>query len=376
MSQISNSRLLFVAQFFPAPDGAGNTGGTISNLNMLRTLAQKNAVTVISFDPTSPQEAFSNEPFRVLSRPAPVWRALGLMHHWLDFVRNETQAAISKKQSPDAVIATTSTLAAFDVCPSDIRRVALVRAYENFGLRCPWVPIPQRINLSKLAAVRRFQDSRMMRNADAVLTNSHFMRTAISKRFKISPEHIHVLLQDCAMRDLSAAPPPNTIGFVNRGAEKGLSFVLDLARLSADMRYLIYGHERGRPDVLPENVEWRGWASDRNEMFDSAKLWLVPSLWAEPFGRVSIEAQAADRAVLVANTGGLPETVLESRFRMQGFDAGEWLTRMRDLLEVAPDYLQQNGSKIRKIFSSEAHDERVLEVINRILIKHKGHSDV
>jgi glycosyltransferase involved in cell wall biosynthesis len=210
-----------------------------------------------------------------------------------------------------------------------------------------------------------------MRSADAVLTNSQFMRTAISDRFRVHPERIHVLKQDCAMEVLPSTPPPKTIGFVNRGAEKGLSFVLELATRSPELRYLIYGHDRGRPDVLPENVEWRGWASDRNAMFKSAKLWLVPSRWAEPFGRVSIEAQAANRAVLVAATGGLPETVTEDKFQIQGFDLEKWLTRIKDLLVLCPEDLQRNGTKIRATFSSEEHDKRIHEVTDRIMGNHR-----
>jgi len=368
--------IFFVTQFFPKVHGSQNTGGTISNLNMLRALGRRYDVKVLSFDPSTQERDFLNEPFQVLSRPSPAWRAIGLFMYWLDFVRAEVKKEIDQSVQPTVLIATTSTLAAFDECPPNITRVALLQAYENFGFRCPWVPLHPRVNLGKLAVVRRFQDTRLMRRADSVLTNSKFMRSAISDRFKIPPERIHPLLQACAMNYVADAPPQNTIGFVNRNAEKGLSFILDLARRSPDLRYLIYGHDRGRPDVLPKNVKWLGWASDRNHMFGSAKLWLVPSLWAEPFGRVSIEAQAADRAVLVADTGGLPETVLESRFRMQGFNAEDWLTRIRDLLEVSPDDLQRNGCQIRKIFSSEAHDERVLEVMNRIFTNHKGHDDV
>lgn len=359
--------ILFITPFLPTVNGVGNTGGTISNINMLRTLAQNHAVTVLSFDPAGSQDAFMDEPFQVVFRPAPAWRAPGLIRHWLDFVRAETHAAICTGPSPDAIIATTSTLAAFDVCPPGTTRVALLQAYENFGLRCRWVPTRQKINLGKQAAVRRFQDGRLMRNADAILTNSQFMQGAISKRFGIDAARIYVTLQSCGVDASKAAAPEGTIGFVNRGPEKGLSFVFDMASRSPDLRYLIYGHERGRPNVLPSNIDWRGWASDRNAMFASAKLWLAPSLWAEPFGRVSIEAQGSDRAVLVASTGGLPETVQDPRFCIDGFDADLWLARIRSLLELEPVVLQSNSMQVRERFSDSAHDARLLEVVKKIL---------
>lgn len=368
--------LLFITQFLPAPKSPRQTGGIISNLNMLRSLAQRYNVSVLSFDGESIEKDFSEETFSVISRSTPPWRALHLMRFWLEFVRTEVERVIGEGPPPDAVIATSSTLAAFDVCPSNVNRVALVQAYENFGLLCPWVPWRQRMNLGKLAAVRRFQDRRLMRCADAVLTNSKFMQRAASERFGINSEHIHVFLQAHGVQPSQAAAPEGTIGFVNRGPEKGLSFVLELARRSPDLRYLVYGHERGRPDALPSNVDWRGWASDRAAMFSSAKLWLVPSLWSEPFGRVSIEAQAADRAVLVAGTGGLPETVLELQFLMEGFDMETWQIRIRSLLEFSPDKLRQNGAQIRELFSSKAHDARILNTFDHILSESGDHNHV
>ena len=38
-------------------------------------------------------------------------------------------------------------------------------------------------------------------------------------------------------------------------------------------------------------------------------LVIVPSIWEEPFGRVSLEAQINNTPVLVSNKGGLPETI-------------------------------------------------------------------
>ncbi|MCE9664019.1 glycosyltransferase family 4 protein [Halomonas sp. M5N1S17] len=367
-------RLLAVLPFFPAPGSIGNTGGTISNLNMLRVLAREYSVTVISFDGTAQVTDFSNEPFRVVIRPAPAWRVPQLIRHWLDFVRKEVNAAIEHEDAPDAIMATTSTLAAFDVCPSATARIAIVRAYENFGLLCPWVPVRQRINLGKQATVRRFQDRRLMRRSDAVLTNSNFMRSAISSRFRMDQHKIYVLKQACDVVPSVVSTPRSTVGFVTRGPEKGLSFVLKLALRSPDLRYLIYGQSRDLPDTLPENVAWHGWSSDRDAMFSSAALWLVPSLWAEPFGRVSIEAQGADRAVLVASTGGLPETAFDPRYRIEGFDEEEWLTRMRSLLVIPNDKLELNGKLIRSLFSSQEHDAKVLDAVNHVLGEKEKHS--
>lgn len=292
--------------------------------------------------------------------------------HWRSFVTSKLKALLEAEGPTDAVIATTSTLAAFDECPRQTAKIALIRAYENFGWRCPWVPRNQRINLIKLAAVRRFQDKRMIDKADIAFTNSAFMQEAISSRFGVDSNRIEVLLQACNVAPAQYAAPPKTVGFVARGPEKGLSFVLELARQSPDLRYLIYGHGEGLPSSLPQNVEWQGWAANRDDMFASAALWIVPSLWAEPFGRVSIEAQAANRAVLVADKGGLPETVRDDKFRINGFNAEKWLARIRELLELPPDVLQANGAHIRTAFSPARHDSRVLAAMERAASANNG----
>lgn len=343
---------------------------------MLRSLARKVEVCVLSFDSKSTEEDFAGEAFRVISRPAPPWRAPQLIRHWQAFVRAEVSRVVAQRPRPDALIATTSTLAAFDACPPEVARIALVRAFENFGLRCPWVSFRQRINLGKLAAVRRFEDPRLMRKADGVFTNSLFMRSAIASRFGVKADRIHALTQSLNVAPSETCAPPNTIGFVTRGRDKGVSVILEIARRSPDLTYLVYGHDGDLPSELPANVRWQGWASDRSAMFASAKLWLVPSLWAEPFGRVSIEAQAADRAVLVADHGGLPETVFDSRFRIEGFNPTYWLSRMRDLLALSCEDIRANGARTRAAFSDDVHDVRLRETLGAAMELHGRNKDV
>lgn len=205
-----------------------------------------------------------------------------------------------------------------------------------------------------------------MRRADGILTNSEFMRSAIADRFGIKPELIHVLKQQLDFEPVASRPPKNTIGFVHRGPDKNIALVLELARHARDLTFLIYGHSKGLPSSLPPNVSMMGWASDRSAMFASAALWIVPSLWAEPFGRVSIEAQAADRPVLVANRGGLPETVFDDRYVIDDFSPDDWLIRMRQLLCMSEVEISAAGKSIRTAFSKEAHDQTIINTLDMI----------
>lgn len=52
--------------------------------------------------------------------------------------------------------------------------------------------------------------------------------------------------------------------------------------------------------------------SEMEELFATAWVQVVPSLWPEPFGTVVIEAMMRGTAVVVSASGGLPELVLEN----------------------------------------------------------------
>ena len=357
---------LFVSQFLPPPDASHQTGGTISNRNFLRCVSRVHGLTALTFDPDAEPAAFAAEPYRVVQRQPPPWRASGLFLHWQAFVRRNTSELITSMGSPSFLIATTSKLAAFDVAPQHTKCLAIVQAFENFGLRCHWVPRRTKIDLMKGAVLRRFQDTRLMRRADAILTNSDFMRSTIVDRFGIDTARIHVLKQQVDIEPATSRPPENTIGFVHRGPDKNIALVLELAARAPDLTFLIYGHSQGLPVATPKNVMMMGWAFDRSAMFASASLWIVPSLWAEPFGRVSIESQAADRPVLVANRGGLPETVFDDRYVLDDFYPDAWLRRIRHLMRIPESEVSASGKSIRTAFSKVAHDQAITKALEMI----------
>jgi len=45
------------------------------------------------------------------------------------------------------------------------------------------------------------------------------------------------------------------------------------------------------------------------QLYQNADIILFPSIWPEPFGRIPIEAHAADKIVIASNIGAIPETV-------------------------------------------------------------------
>ena len=350
------------------PEGApGGTGGTLSNDHLFRSIGSRVPVRVITFDDyRCPDLRSPHHDVTFHSRPSPSWRRLALVRHWIPFVRAQVGAFVERYGVPKAVIATTSTVPSIDSAllrgaPS----AAIIQAFENFGLRAPGVTRPTRVALAKQALVRWFRDAKHIRAADVVAANSYYMAGEVERRLRVAADRLIVLPQLCDVTPSEPAPR-GVIGFVNRSEDKNLAFVLRLARRASHYRFEVFG---GPPYTgsRPPNVEFLGWESDRNRMFSRAGLWIVPSKWPEPFGRVSMEAQAADRPVLVARVGGLPETVVDDRYVLSGYVDSEWLARMRDLLALPGEVVAANGARVRKAFCMKSYEDAITRFLDRLL---------
>lgn len=351
------------------PEGAsGGTGGTLSNDHLFRAVSAHLPVRVLTFDGyTYPEPQRGGPAVTFHSLPAPTWRRLALVRHWIPFLRSGVRAFVERYGVPSAVIASTSTVPILDAelfggAPS----AAIIQAFENFGLFAPGVTRSTRIAFAKQAVVRWFQDARYVREADVVVANSQYMAHQIERRLHVPRSRIVVFPQLCDVRPTAALPPPKTVGFVNRSEDKNLVFVLKLARSAGDLQFKVFGGP-AYAGPCPPNVEFMGWESDRDRMFSRAAAWIVPSKWPEPFGRASMEAQAADRPVLVARVGGLPETVVDQRYVLAGYDVAEWLSRLRELLEQPVAETFANGARIREAFSTESYERAVERFLDRLL---------
>jgi glycosyltransferase involved in cell wall biosynthesis len=116
----------------------------------------------------------------------------------------------------------------------------------------------------------------------------------------------------------------NSIVFAGRLVkEKGVELLLEAYALAADKKELPSLRIIGNGILLPylqdiaeklkikNKIQWLGWKTGKNlaEQFASACAVIVPSIYEEPFGIVTIEALACGTPVLVNNRGALPELV-------------------------------------------------------------------
>ena len=191
------------------------------------------------------------------------------------------------------------------------------------------------------------------------------------------------------IQPLSGQPAsvPAFLGFAGRLVpEKGTHVLLEALALLppslAQVRLRIAGDgpDRANLESLARNlgiggrVEFLGHLS-REEMercLTGATVQVVPSIWAEPFGLVAIEAMARGTPVVVSGAGALRELVEEGRtgYLVPPGDARALAGRLAEVL-AHPDGLASVRREARRVvseaFSIEHAVDRFLDLYERVL---------
>ena len=213
---------------------------------------------------------------------------------------------------------------------ADVPWLVTVHATE-YGRHQGWVDKhPQ----SHIHAVEK----RMVRDADHVISCSHYMRRHVADVFGIPASRISAIANGIDAADLQpvadlprrraryAAPEERLILLVGRLVyEKGFHLALDalggpggvIERLG-DVRFLVAGSGTAEAELkqqarrlgLLRHGSFVGWTGDDelHSLYRIADLCVVPSIY-EPFGLVALEAMASGCPCIVADTGGLREVV-------------------------------------------------------------------
>jgi glycogen synthase len=211
---------------------------------------------------------------------------------------------------------------------ADVPWLVTVHATE-YGRHQGWV---RRRPQSTIHAAER----RMVRQADAVITCSEYMRSHVADVFGVPAAKITAIPNGLDPRDLRPAAEDleefrgryagagdRLVLLVGRLVyEKGFHLALDalapVIRKLGNVRFVVAGTGTAEVELkrqarrlgLLSHGTFLGWVGDDklHALYQVADLCIVPSIY-EPFGLVALEAMASGCLCVVADTGGLREVV-------------------------------------------------------------------
>lgn len=166
--------------------------------------------------------------------------------------------------------------------------------------------------------VSEFQREDYRRQGMGVERASILYNPIDTERFKRSPES-----RARTRSRLGIQESETVVGYVGRiVGEKGVFTLFEASERflaeAPDARMLWVGDGEGMTE-LRSRIQASAhraqhtscsWEPDMSAIYPAFDVLVVPSLYPDPFGRVSVEAQAAGVPVVCSSSGGLPETLL------------------------------------------------------------------
>jgi glycosyltransferase involved in cell wall biosynthesis len=365
---------IFVLPCFYSPSDPKSTGGTISNYLIAKILSRNHLVTILA--PETEVSDFLNEKLNVIR----VKRASlsGLKGKVLGgkVFRSALESKINSSTEKKILLfgGATNFLASYFSDREKLKIILLVRAYDDF-IYGRWSPVTfDRFHPFLKKNIDRGRTKRAFNNADAIITNSEWMVSCVKKSFP-SANNVCKLYPPLDLSDLKSGFALRekcdfTVGFVSRGSgkAKGIDLIFKLAKEQPDITFNIYGglDQREVNKKISKNINIKGWTS-RGIMFSENHLFLVPSVWPEPFGRIAIETQVSGLPVLVSGSGGLPETVISNDCIV--IDEGDWphalVQARQNYKSLKSKVSKANGELIIK-FSLKTCEDELLKILRLI----------
>lgn len=227
-----------------------------------------------------------------------------------------------KKNNFDLVIANCSNSIAAINATIDKKNKAIYFVHDEFSLnKRPEYYFPKGFKAKFLRSMRRLLDypffvfhciknSNALKSSNAVLANSSFTANLLSNQERIKPSIIYPFTETKG-KVATSYLKSKYITMVGSGEVKGIKTFLALAELMPHEEFRVVG--RGFKKKQIGNVLFHPFYDDVANMYSDTKLLLVPSIWQEAFGKVSVEASSYSIPVIVSKRGGLPETVCDEK---------------------------------------------------------------
>jgi len=165
----------------------------------------------------------------------------------------------------------------------------------------------------------------------------------------------------------------NIITFVgklnkSKGYDLAGEAVVNILKKYKNWKAIFAGNEeREKYNFSHKNLKIYKWLSHDKilKLLKKSSICLVPSVWEEPFGRISMEASNYANAVILSNKGGLLETS-KHYIKIKNLDANS--------IYKSIDYLITDINKLKKIqkkafYNSEIFIEKSAKIFDKIKLK-------
>jgi glycosyltransferase involved in cell wall biosynthesis len=222
-------------------------------------------------------------------------------------------------------------------------RVALFRHWHDAPRRQRTREILSR-RADRFILVSQFHREDYRRQGMSVERASVLYNPIDTERFRPSPA-----ARASARARLGCGGSDLLVGYVGRMIEaKGIFTMADAAErllaAEASVRMLWMGDGEASESLRARIARgghasrhrFLGWEADLAPLYPALDILAVPSLYPEPFGRVSVEAQAVAVPVVSSLAGGLPETFLPGRTGL-GVEPGDAAGLAEAILALARD---------------------------------------
>lgn len=163
------------------------------------------------------------------------------------------------------------------------------------------------------------------------------------------------------------------IAFAGRmSPEKGVQILLKASQLTPNLPFRITGDVSSMymaEYAVPSNVRFNGWmnSSELPEFYKKARFIVVPSLWYEPFGLVTVEAMGHGLPVIASRRGGLPEIVEDGVTGLlfepgNAEDLAEKIKYLWENPKICREMGQAGRKKVIREYGEEVYFNRLMKV--------------